>query len=355
MSSNKTEEILISTQFTTSIDHLAEMALDLQRKSMEFKEEIKKEYEHFEEMKMNVKKEQEIMERRGKIDEKVVELNVGGETFTTYLSTLMKAENSMLSAMFSGTFIPGVKDKNGRYFLDRPPKPFNQLLNCLRTGTPLQIPEDELEYQILKEEINFYGLQEYFKKEFEEVELAPMKGCKILSPKEQNILMKWIGSNKKEKWKLCYQATKDGFSASNFRSTCSGKGETITIIKTNLGYIFGGYTPLSWSTTNQYQYNNQSFLFSFKNASNDAPKKLDNNGPHHSNQYSVYQGSSYGPTFGGGHDLYICSNSNTLNQSYSNLGHSYSLPGYTYGTQQIKNYLAGSYNFTISEIEVYSL
>jgi hypothetical protein len=42
-----------------------------------------------------------------------------------------------------------------------------------------------------------------------------------------------------------------------------------------------------------------------------------------------------------------------MNTGYSNLGHSYSLPGYTYGSTQIQNYFAGSYQFTTSEIEVY--
>jgi hypothetical protein len=234
--------------------------------------------------------------------------------------------------------------------LDRPPKPFEIFINCLRTNTPLVIPEDELEFKFLKEEINFYGLQEYFKKELSEVDLAPMKGS-MLTTKEQGILLKWIGG--KGKWTLCYKASKDGFDANNFRSKCSNKGETVTIIKSTNGYIFGGYTPIPWSSSNTYSFNVKSFLFSMKNPGGTAPTKIDNNGPHHSNQYSTYQGSSYGPTFGGGHDLYICSNSNSTNSSYSNLGHSYSLPGFTYSSTQIKNYFAGSYNFMTSEIEVY--
>ena len=53
--SQKEEEILISTDFTNSVDHLAAMALSLQKKSLEFKQEIKREYQRFEEMKINVK------------------------------------------------------------------------------------------------------------------------------------------------------------------------------------------------------------------------------------------------------------------------------------------------------------
>jgi len=83
--------------------------------------------------------------------------------------------------------------------------------------------------------------------------------------------------------------------------------------------------------------------------------KLDNDGSSHSNQYSIYNGGGYGPTWGGGHDLYVCNNPNTTNSSYSNLGHSYSCKGLVYGSNEIKNYLAGSYNFTLTEIETYAL
>jgi hypothetical protein len=56
---------------------------------------------------------------------------------------------------------------------------------------------------------------------------------------------------------------------------------------------------------------------------------------------------------GGGHDLYICSNSNTTNLSYTNLGSSFRLPGYVYGQQNTKDFLAGSYNFKVLEMEVF--
>jgi len=82
---------------------------------------------------------------------------------------------------------------------------------------------------------------------------------------------------------------------------------------------------------------------------------MPNTGPHHSNSYSCYDGSNYGPTFGGGHDLYLCDNCNIYNSNYSNLGHSYNLNGYVYGSTQIKNFLAGSYNFMVSEIEIFKL
>ncbi len=72
-------------------------------------------------------------------------------------------------------------------------------------------------------------------------------------------------------------------------------------------------------------------------------------------QNAIYCAPSYGPTFGGGHDFYISPSSNVNINSYSNLGHTYVHPNYRNGTNEAKNFLAGSYNFSTSEIEVYQV
>jgi hypothetical protein len=57
--------------------------------------------------------------------------------------------------------------------------------------------------------------------------------------------------------------------------------------------------------------------------------------------------------FGGGVDMRIRP-SDSDNKSYANLGYTYELPhGYTYGTEEAKKYLAGSYQFRIKELEVF--
>ena len=68
----------------------------------------------------------------------------------------------------------------------------------------------------------------------------------------------------------------------------------------------------------------------------------------------MYNNVGYGPTFGGGHDLYIANNANAGTASYTNFGHTYKPPtGYSYNTVKTKNLLAGTYNFTPSDVEVY--
>lgn len=49
---------------------------------------------------------------------KIIRLSVGGQLFTTTKDTILKDENSMLAAMFSGKFAVK-KEDDGRYFIDR--------------------------------------------------------------------------------------------------------------------------------------------------------------------------------------------------------------------------------------------
>ncbi len=45
-----------------------------------------------------------------------------------------------------------------------------------------------------------------------------------------------------QKWNLIYRASQDGFEAANFHSKCDNKPNTLVIIKSENGNIFGGYT-----------------------------------------------------------------------------------------------------------------
>ena len=67
--------------------------------------------------------------------------------------------------------------------------------------------------------------------------------------------------------------------------------------------------------------------------------------------YSIYTGNGYGPTFGGGHDLYISNHANSNSHSYTALGHTYKAPP----GQQANIFLAGTYQFVPSEVETFYL
>ena len=47
---------------------------------------------------------------------------------------------------------------------------------------------------------------------------------------------------------------------------CDGKGGTVVLVKSDGGYVFGGYTDVSWSSVSSccYKSPKESFLFSLK-------------------------------------------------------------------------------------------
>jgi len=169
-------------------------------------------------------------------------------------------------------------------------------------------------------------------------------------------LDKWLKpvTRQSSYWNRCYQATVNGWSSYTFHSNCDGKGPTVTIIRVGK-YIFGGYTSVSWSYSCGYRYDSAAFLFSLVNKPGWQPLKLDQTG-HYSYQrsHSIYSCSSYGPTFGGGHDIYIANNAASSTSSRSNLGDTYSPPaGNSYGSSFTQSFLAGSYYFRPDEVEVF--
>ena len=68
-------------------------------------------------------------------------------------------------------------------------------------------------------------------------------------------------------------------------------------------------------------------------------------------QYAMYTCSSYGPTFGVGHDIYIRDDAVNNQYSFTECGETYSNPtGYS-GVNC--GFFTGSYHFTPSDIEVF--
>jgi hypothetical protein len=152
--------------------------------------------------------------------------------------------------------------------------------------------------------------------------------------------------------KLIYRASRDGFSASSFHSKCDNYSNTVTIIKTLSNSVFGGFTSAKWTSNGDWTYDPNAFIFSLRRSGNSNKERFNVTQP----TYAFYSHSSYGPTFGGGHDIYVSDSSNTNENSNSNLGRSYQLPkNITYESTEARNYLAGSYRWKTTEIEVFQV
>jgi hypothetical protein len=145
------------------------------------------------------------------------------------------------------------------------------------------------------------------------------------------------------KLELLYRASHDGWQGQDIHSRCDANGATVTVIKCTGGFVFGGYADAPWHSSGGYSQSPKAFLISLHSPNGVGSVKLPRV---HNHQYAIIGHPSYGPTFGGGHDLHVanCANSNT--SSHTNLGHAYQLPpGQSAGT-----FFTGGQNFQAAEV-----
>ena len=182
------------------------------------------------------------------------------------------------------------------------------------------------------------------------VQPALLKDCTLLTANQQSSLSKWLATDVKLKspWKLSYQGSRDGFGSDKFHSLCDIKGESVTIIKSSDGFVFGGYSSASWDTQNKHrQWENapDSFIFTISNPHGIQPTQYSLIQP----QYAIYHHSGCGPRFGGGNDIGVSSDCNTNNKSFTNFPHSYEDT-----TGKGEETFTGSEYFIVSDIQVFT-
>ncbi|KAG7349833.1 BTB/POZ domain containing protein [Nitzschia inconspicua] len=110
------------------------------------------------------------------VQQKTFLLNVGGTTFMTSRSSMLRVKGSFFEAMVSGrhdypsetvimseTETGSTNDDNKSYFIDRDGTHFRHILNFLRTGAVVSLPEDETSREELAIEADFYGLEQMVK------------------------------------------------------------------------------------------------------------------------------------------------------------------------------------------------
>merc|ERR1712060_944334 len=244
-------------------------------------------------------------------------LNVGGERFATSLTTLRGTTGTLLEKAFrKGADTQCSLD--GSYFIDRDPRTFGYVLQYLRNGDVLvESGDDDFRMEVLVEAEHFQ-LPETVQGYLRWTSLS--KGMD-LSFSEFNFINEELKAVSMEMGGLLYQASKDDDSSGNFHSRCDSKGETVVIVETTAGNMFGGFIDASWTSSSGYSSSSRAFLFQLRPAMKRYNKKNGSN-------YGIYRHSSYGPTFGSGHDLHIFSNCMDYATSYTTGGNAYDVPTY---------------------------
>lgn len=86
----------------------------------------------------------------------IININVGGNVYTTSLASLTRFPDSMLGVMLSGRRSVA-KDSRGNFFIDRDGPMFRYVLNFLRSSK-LNLPDNFQEFDQLTEEADFYQI-----------------------------------------------------------------------------------------------------------------------------------------------------------------------------------------------------
>jgi len=177
---------------------------------------------------------------------------------------------------------------------------------------------------------------------FRQNHFSPMKrGAIGLELNEARYLNQILKDANMKLGKTLFIATKDGDSSAQFHKLCDGKGATVTIVLSTTNAVFGGYSFHQWGGSARYHSSKTNFLFRLRPAMSKYTVKKGREGN------AMYTHPSYGPTFGGGHDLYIANKALSSTSSYTNGGHSYNFPSYP--SYQLND---GSKNFKVKEYVV---
>ena len=133
----------------------------------------------------------------------------------------------------------------------------------------------------------------------------------------------------KIKLEKLYTATTDGFDGEKYHAKCNNKNDILTVVESEHGMKFGGYTSVQFDSTNKWYADSKAFVFSLSNRTKHPLKDTNS-------QHSFYHNPGdriiY---FGNGGDILIYNDCQTNHSNaYSNLGYTYQLPaGMTYNTE----------------------
>ena len=163
-------------------------------------------------------------------------------------------------------------------------------------------------------------------------------------------LSEWCGTTNFE---LLYRGTRDGFGAGDFHRECDDKGKTLVLIKNTSRHVFGGFASVPWmsSSSGAWKPAPGSFLFTLTNMHGIQPTKFPLKNENDKN--AIYHRSDRGPSFGGGHDIFVSSGCDTETGSYGNFPYTYN--DTTGKGKGVFSSYTNTQNFQVQEIEVFKV
>ncbi len=152
-----------------------------------------------------------------------------------------------------------------------------------------------------------------------------------------------------------YRASRDGWQPENFHDKCDGIPNTLTIIKSTKGNIFGGFTEQAWNSYDEFVADPNAFIFSLINKEY-KPFKAKCTG---NCRRAIYSHRSSGPTFGSAYGGWTFDDSlfdiSVSKRSHTFFGNAYKHPDFKKDTVRANSILAGEEKyFKPLEIEVFT-
>ncbi len=181
-------------------------------------------------------------------------------------------------------------------------------------------------------------------------------GGTLLNQTGANQLATWLGQGDLQITNIFGSAPATNASTF-FHNAVDGKGPTFVLIQTNRGLV-GGYDPVSWNSNANYNINGTdagrtAFIFNLSTLTMLAQRLTSQaTAPDgDTGRYQSFGYSSYGPAFGGGHDLVV--NSSDLSNGYAN--------SYSYGNARGGANVFGVSNaatvdiFSVTRVEAFTI
>ena len=69
-------------------------------------------------------------------------------------------------------------------------------------------------------------------------------------------------------FRLAYRASRDGWRGFDFHDHCNGLYNTLTVVRSTTGFIFGGFLNARWDSRSTYNSDPYSFIYTLTNPSN---------------------------------------------------------------------------------------
>mmetsp|Transcript_23799 Transcript_23799/g.39142 ORF Transcript_23799/g.39142 Transcript_23799/m.39142 type:complete len:286 (-) Transcript_23799:58-915(-) len=138
---------------------ILEILVDQQKRISEEQIRLEEDREQFRKLVDDYEMERDKARRQHQWTNQKVLLNIGGRMFHTSQHTLTRLSGNFFSSLLSGNF-KVVTDADGSIFVDRDGTTFEFVLNYLRDGREVVLPDDKHILERIAREAKYYGFEE---------------------------------------------------------------------------------------------------------------------------------------------------------------------------------------------------